>query len=161
MDYFKARPDDLEDVVMMAGMLWTDHDPEECRQHFSDILNKQNCPVFLCQVNGKTVGFCEFSIRHEYVESTEARPVTYLEGVYVSEEYRLSGIGSGFIALGEQWATSMGCAQMASDCEIDNTGSLAFHLGCGFTEANRIICFVKTINCNRQTDSGVTHAHHD
>ena len=33
----------------------------------------------------------------------------------------------------------------ASDCELDNAGSLQFHIAMGFTEANRIICFTKRI----------------
>ena len=32
-----------------------------------------------------------------------------------------------------------------SDCEIGNQESLKFHLKTGFTEANRIICFVKEL----------------
>ena len=38
-----------------------------------------------------------------------------------------------------------GKTEFASDCELDNSGSLAFHLKMGFAEANRIICFHKTL----------------
>lgn len=37
------------------------------------------------------------------------------------------------------------CAEFASDCELDNTDSLSFHLNTGFTEAGRIICFCKML----------------
>ena len=45
----------------------------------------------------------------------------------------------------EKWAMEIGCKEFASDCEIDNTESLEFHLAIGFTEANRIICFTKQL----------------
>ena len=37
------------------------------------------------------------------------------------------------------------CREFASDCELSNLESLAFHLRLGFVEANRIICFTKKL----------------
>ena len=45
----------------------------------------------------------------------------------------------------EYWAKSHGCCEFASDCELNNIGSLKFHLQLGFEEANRIICFKKKL----------------
>nr|WP_199797365.1 GNAT family N-acetyltransferase [Finegoldia magna] len=45
----------------------------------------------------------------------------------------------------EDWAKKMGCSEFASDCLLDNTQSLKFHLAIGFIEANRIICFKKDL----------------
>ena len=45
----------------------------------------------------------------------------------------------------EMWAKNMGCTEFASDCELDNTNSLKFHMAMGFGEANRIICFKKNL----------------
>ena len=49
------------------------------------------------------------------------------------------------LAACEDWARSQGCTEFASDCELENTDSLAFHLKCGFEEMNRIICFAKKL----------------
>lgn len=38
-----------------------------------------------------------------------------------------------------------GCVEFASDCVIDNTDSLQFHLRVGFEEAGRYIHFVKRL----------------
>lgn len=46
---------------------------------------------------------------------------------------------------GEDWARQQGCRELASDCELHNSDSLRFRLASGFTEANRIICFVKAL----------------
>ena len=45
----------------------------------------------------------------------------------------------------EKWAKEKGCKEFASDCEIDNNSSFGFHMALGFEEANRIICFTKTL----------------
>ena len=39
----------------------------------------------------------------------------------------------------------IGCREFASDCQIDNIGSLRFHKAMKFAEANRIICFTKEL----------------
>jgi aminoglycoside 6'-N-acetyltransferase I len=39
----------------------------------------------------------------------------------------------------------MGCKEFASDCKLENTESLRFHLKIGFEEAGRIICFKKDL----------------
>ena len=43
------------------------------------------------------------------------------------------------------WAKENPCHEFASDCEIDNINSFHFHKAMNFTEANRIICFTKTL----------------
>ena len=62
------------------------------------------------------------------------------------EEYRLRGVASALLAACERWSAARGCAEFASDCELNNTDSLAFHLRAGFTEANRVICFTKRLD---------------
>ena len=68
-----------------------------------------------------------------------------LEGIYVKEYAREQGIASRLMKACEDWARVQGCMEFASDCELDNEESLAFHLKLGFKEANRIICFAKTL----------------
>ena len=45
----------------------------------------------------------------------------------------------------QKWAKEQGCAEFASDCQLDNEDSLKFHIKMGFVEANRIICFTKQL----------------
>ena len=61
------------------------------------------------------------------------------------DAYREQGIAKQLLAACEEWAKTMGCREFASDCELSNTQSLAFHLRAGFQEANRIICFTKEL----------------
>ena len=145
----KAEERDLPAAAALAAALWPQHDApalaEECRA----LLRGGNAALFLASEAGKDVGFAQVQLRHDYVEGTETSPVGYLEGIYVREEARGRGVARKLLAACEAWAAEQGCREFASDCELDNTGSLAFHLHSGFTEANRIICFVKPLQPER------------
>lgn len=55
------------------------------------------------------------------------------------------GIARELVKQCQMFAKAQGCTEFASDCELDNTESLHFHLKMGFIEANRIICFTKRL----------------
>jgi aminoglycoside 6'-N-acetyltransferase I len=122
-------------------LLWSGHDPAD----FADLLAGDDAAVFLVREGGRAVGFAQCGLRRDYVEGTHGGPVGYLEGIYVEEAHRRRGVAAALLARCEAWAGERGCAEFASDCELGNEASRAFHLGAGFREANRIICFVKRL----------------
>lgn len=61
------------------------------------------------------------------------------------ENYRKKGISAQLLQHCEQWSKENACIEFASDCEITNLESYAFHMKFDFQEANRIICFKKII----------------
>lgn len=145
MDYIKADALHLNAVTNLALLLWSEHKFEDLAQELKKIINSENSVVFICFDKTTEVAFAQFSLRFDYVEGTLATPVAYLEGIYVKEQYRNNGVAKRLIEMGEKWAKENKCSQMASDCELTNDDSLAFHLKCGFREVNRVICFVKDI----------------
>lgn len=100
---------------------------------------------FLAFADGEAIGFAQCQLRHDYVEGTETSPVGYLEGIFVKEEFRKQGLAKKLLKECENWAALQGCTEFASDCELTNTTSFAFHKKLGFEEANRIICFTKKL----------------
>lgn len=92
----------------------------------------------------RPLGFAEISLR-EYAEGCLTSPVGYLEGWFVAEHARRRGVGAALIAAGERWAASMGCAEFASDAELDNAASLDAHAALGFEPVADIRCFRKSI----------------
>jgi aminoglycoside 6'-N-acetyltransferase I len=46
---------------------------------------------------------------------------------------------------GETWAKSSGISQIASDTEVENVESIAFYKKAGFSEVNRVVCFIKDL----------------
>ena len=141
----RATQEDAFLVAQLAAQLWTSQTTEEFKEEFDVLLDRSDAAVFLCLAEDKPVGFAQCQLRYDYVEGTETSPVGYLEGVFVEEEYRNQGYAAKLLAACEQWAKDKGCTEFASDCELENTQSFAFHLRCGFQEANRIICFTKKL----------------
>ena len=141
----KATPDDAKIGAKIAVRLWPEHRPEELEAEFESILPNEDCAVYLYEQAGRAIGFAQCGLRHDYVEGTETSPVGYLEGIYVANAYRNRKIASALLAACEDWTRQQGCTEFASDCELTNADSLRFHLATGFTEANRIICFVRKL----------------
>ncbi len=145
MRVYQATMANLISITELALLLWPDHTQAELADEFRKILAAGKTAVFLASESDCEIGFAQCSIRYDYVEGTDHSPVGYLEGLFVREAYRRQGIARELIRACEKWACTQGCTQLASDCELGNTDSLAFHLQAGFTEANRVICFVKDI----------------
>lgn len=141
----KATKKDLPILAELAVGLWPDHTAEELGEEFSETMAKEDAAFFLKFAKERAVGFAQVGLRRDYVEGTEFSPVGYLEGIYVAEDCRGRGIAKALLHECEIWAKGKGCREFASDCELDNTQSLGFHLRAGFAQANRIICFTKRI----------------
>jgi len=141
----KATKKDMDAVAALATLLWPDHAVEELAAEYAPLLRDDDCAVFLASDDVRDAGFAQVQLRRDYVEGTSTSPVGYLEGIFVREDCRGKGVARQLLRRCEAWAREKGCTEFASDCEIGNQESLKFHLKTGFTEANRIICFVKEL----------------
>ena len=136
------------DAMMLAPLvkkLWPEHSVEELVRIVVEYMDSENSCIFVCENDGHLNGTALCCLRHDYVEGCVTSPVGYLEGVYVDEPCRRLGIAGALVKECEKWAKEKGCREFASDCELQNTASRQFHLGVGFSEENRIICFRKEI----------------
>ena len=140
----RAEREDLQTLAELAVRLWEGHTVPELAEDFAGLMS-QGAQFFLCYDSSMPVGFAQCQLRHDYVEGTSSSPVGYLEGIYVLEAFRKRGHGKALLTACQEWAAEQGCQEFASDCELANSDSLAFHMAAGFTEANRIICFVKNL----------------
>lgn len=141
----RAKAEDAEILAALALQMWTEHNLEEMTDEFRELLKNDEAVCFIKYEDEKPIGFAQCQIRHDYVEGTESSPVGYLEGILIAVGYRKKGYASELLSECEEWAKEKGCSEFASDCELDNTDSLRFHMALGFEEANRIICFRKDI----------------
>lgn len=141
----QASPEDLSDITALSLQLWPLHSPEDLESEFAALLQNPDAAVFLAWSHNRPIGFAQCQLRHDYVEGTNSSPVGYLEGIFVSENFRRLGYARLLLSACEIWAKEHGCSEFASDCELTNTDSLHFHLKLGFEEANRIICFTKPL----------------
>lgn len=145
MDLRKAEVKDYKEVTNLALLLWPDNEGECLQEEFKSMLQSKEALILLAYEEDEAVAFAQCQLRHDYVEGTDSGPVGYLEGIYVKEEYRGKGLAKNLLSGCEKWSKEKGCGEFASDCELDNVDSLKFHLGAGFEEASRIICFTKKI----------------
>ena len=141
----KATVNDAILVAKLAIQMWEDNTIEGLTEELAEIIANPESAVFLLYDDEHAIGFAQCQLRHDYVEGTDSSPVGYLEGIFVEEAYRYKGYAKELLKQCEAWAKDMGCTEFASDCELTNTGSLAFHLKMGFEEANRVICFTKRL----------------
>jgi aminoglycoside 6'-N-acetyltransferase I len=144
-DVRRAGPDDLEAVCRLGALLFAGSSAGELRGEFAALLGRGDAAIYLYVYDGEPAAFAQCQLRRDYVEGTHASPVGYLEGIYVRPDLRRQGVARALLAACENWAGAQGCAAFASDCELGNEGSAAFHQRMGFKEANRIRCFVKSL----------------
>lgn len=145
MNIYRADMKDVDKVAKLSKLLWPHHSLEELIEEFTCYMSEEKNVVFLALVDDCEIGFAQCGLRHDYVEGTSSSPVGYLEGIFVSEDYRKKGVAKELVSACQKWAKEKGCREFASDCEFTNEDSYKFHLKVGFTEANRIICFTKEL----------------
>ena len=141
----KAGIENIEAIANLAVLMWTENTVQDLVDEFADLVSKEDAQLFLKYYQDIPVGFAQCQLRYDYVEGTDTSPVGYLEGIFIKEEYRHKGYARELLSECEKWAKEKGCKEFASDCEIDNDSSCGFHMAMGFEEANRIICFTKTL----------------
>lgn len=142
---YKATPIDVPAIAKLAHLLWPDDSVAALTDDFRNTISDADAAVFLYELSGTPVGFAQCQLRRDYVEGTSTSPVGYLEAIFVKEEYRNRGFAKELLAKCEAWAKEKGCSEFASDCELENEASIAFHSRLGFSEANRIVCFTKSL----------------
>lgn len=140
----KATNDDIKILADFAYQLFGDS-LEAQENEMREFLQNDNVQLFICCDGYTPVGFAQCQLRRDYVEGTSSSPVGYLEGIFIQNEFRRKGFAKELLSACEDWAKSTGCTEFASDCEIDNETSIAFHKSMLFEEANRIVCFAKKL----------------
>ncbi|MBL0884152.1 MAG: GNAT family N-acetyltransferase [Chitinophagaceae bacterium] len=132
-------------ITTLSLELWPNSNYDEEKSQWEELMHAADNYCAVAKIHDEYVGFIHISIRYDYVEGTEADNTAYLEGIYVSPNYRKKQIATALLASGEAWAKAKGLNQLASDTEIENQISQLFHQQAGFTEVSRLVCFVKTI----------------
>ena len=136
---------DRSDWVRMRDALWpgslSDHEAET-RAHFES--SAETPIVFVAEVDGQIGGFLELDYR-KYAPGCSSSPVPFIEGWFVEAAFRGHGIGRALVQAAEAYARAHGDQEMASDAEVENTGSIAAHRALGYDEIERVVCFRRSL----------------
>ena len=95
--------------------------------------------------NGAILGALEATVRL-YANGCESVGVMFLEGIAVAPSCRETGIAAALLAQLEDIAREAGITEIASDSRIDDAVGADFHLANGFSEGERVACFVRKID---------------
>jgi aminoglycoside 6'-N-acetyltransferase I len=150
----RKHPNDLRVRVMEAPdrlawaelrtALWPEPSGEEHAHDIDDVLRSDRAWGFIADVGGTPAGFAELAIR-DYANGCISRPVPFLEGIFVRQEFRRRGVGARLIAHVEAFVAARGFTEIGSDTEITNSASRAAHRGWGFVETERVVYFRKAL----------------
>jgi len=135
---------DRWELIRMRQALWPDSTSEEAEE----ILVSSGGDRLVLVDEGKEdhlVGFAEVGLR-TFADGCDTCPVAYLEGIWVDPGHRRSGIADELLEHCEKWARDLGRTEFASDCEVGNEASRAFHEALGFREVQRTINFRKDLH---------------
>ncbi len=135
----------------MFHALWPDASVEEHARDLGPLLDGKAPGVLPATIlvavspDGRCVGFVHAGLRSHADGCDPARPVGYLEGWYVTKEYRRKKVGTLLVAAAEEWARSQGCVEMASDTWLDNPDSQRAHETLGFEVVDRCVNYRKKL----------------
>jgi aminoglycoside 6'-N-acetyltransferase I len=142
----RVRPAQLSDRAEHARMraaLWPDEDADELGSDLEAFLADPTQVAFVAErEDGRLCGFAEASVRR-YANSNDESPCAFLEGWWVDEDVRRSGVGRALVAAVEDWARANGFTELGSDALLDNTLSHTAHRALGFEERERVVYFRK------------------
>jgi aminoglycoside 6'-N-acetyltransferase I len=146
-----AQVSDHDQLLSFRRALWPDSTEEEHAQELAAILDGK-APVTLPLIilvaeasDHMLAGFLEVDLRSHADGCNPVRPVGYIEGWYVAEDFRHRGIGRQLVAAAEEWARSHGCREIASDTWIDNEASQRVHEALGYEVVDRCVHYRKSL----------------
>ena len=129
----------------MRAALWPDADPAELAAELDALLADPNQVAFVAErEDGRLCGFAEAGVR-PFANGVDEAPCAFLEGWWVDQDVRRSGVGRALVAAVETWARGRGFAELGSDALLDNTLGHQAHRALGFEERERVVYFRKRI----------------
>lgn len=146
-----ARGLDCEGLAQMYAALWPWGSAEEHEKELRLVIEgkaRLTMPIAVLvaeEGGGSLAGFVEVDLRSHADGCDPAQPVGYIEGWFVAEEYRRSGIGAELIAAAEEWARGFGCVEVGSDALIENEVSQRAHEALGYEVVDRCVHYRKKL----------------
>lgn len=139
------RRTDHPEWLRMRRALWPDCAPAMHRLEMKEQSARSHRRAVLVLDRGESLGgFIELSVRSRVDGSLSSR-VGFVEGWYLDPGLRRQGWGRQLIAAAEHWTAARGLTELASDAELDNSGSIAAHQAAGFRETFRLVHFLKRV----------------
>ncbi|MFO3703523.1 aminoglycoside 6'-N-acetyltransferase [Xanthomonas codiaei] len=131
---------DAQALLALRLALWPDAD-DDLHDLQAALAQPGSSHLLVVDEADAELGFAEVSVRHDYVNGTDSAPVGFLEGWYVMPAWRGRGLGRALVAAAAEWTRDRGCAELASDARLEDSGAQAAHAACGFEPTERVVYF--------------------
>ena len=147
----QAEISDAAEIAAMCILLWPDATFEEHKAETELLIRTRMCgtlpgTIFVSEDERRRLtGFLLVDLRSHADGCDPSRPVGYIEGWFVNEPSRRTGIGTALVRAAEEWARSLNCKEMASDTWSDERNALYAHEAQGFEIVDRCIHLRKTL----------------
>ena len=149
----QARPeDDAARATLLAPTYGADAaglaaEAADIRRRFRDFGDLAPGIVRLVaeDANGAILGALEATVRL-YANGCESVGVMFLEGIAIAPACCETGIAAALLVQLEDIAREAGITEIASDSRIDDAVGADSHLANGFSEGERVTCFVRKID---------------
>jgi aminoglycoside 6'-N-acetyltransferase I len=147
-----AQSADLDEIARMCELLWPESPMVEHAKDVDVVMTSGmsgTLPAAILVAHdavGRLIGFLEVGLRSHADGCDIARPVGFVEGWFVYEQFRHQGVGRELMRAAEQWARRQGCMEMASDTWIDHEESRRAHEALGFEVVDRCVHFRKKVD---------------
>ena len=139
--------------IALREQLW----PEYLADHAGDVdemLRTGATWGFIAEdAYGAALGFAEVAVR-AYANGCEARPVPFLEGIWVDPAAQRRGVGRALVDHVSAFVAARGFTEICSDALTDNATSHAAHTGWGFVETERVVYFRKALRQRKPEGDG-------
>lgn len=141
-----ATESDREHWARMRVSLWDDLKDALNQSEITRMLDdEKSTNYFVVDAADNPIGFAEINIR-DYANGCTQQPVPFLEGIWIDDDHRRSGVGRTLIARITNDLRAQGYVELCSDILETNHQSHRAHENWGFEETERVVYFRKSLD---------------
>lgn len=141
-----ATESDREHWARMRISLWDDLKDALNQSEITEMLDdEKSTNYFVVDAADNPIGFAEINIR-DYANGCTQQPVPFLEGIWIDDAHRRSGVGRALIARITNDLRAQGYVELCSDILETNHQSHRAHENWGFEETERVVYFRKSLD---------------
>jgi aminoglycoside 6'-N-acetyltransferase I len=141
----EIRKSDREMWLGMYRQLFEKYSDAALLGEIDRIFKSSKRSAYVAEADGVAAGFAEYSLR-DYANGCNSQPVPFLEGIWISEDYRSQGIAKALVQYLEKKAKMAGFKEFGSDVEINNYPSQLMHERLGFEQTEKVIFYRKILD---------------
>jgi aminoglycoside 6'-N-acetyltransferase I len=141
----EIRKSDREMWLGMYRKLFAQYSDEALLAEIDRVFKSGKRSAYVAEADGVPAGFAEYSLR-DYANGCNSQPVPFLEGIWISEDFRSQGIAKALVQYLEVKAKMAGFKEFGSDVEISNYPSQLMHERLGFEQTEKVIFYRKVLD---------------